>query len=286
MQGFRAVLVTDHLLLAKDGSLHLQKVKLSNLSGTLGVIQSFFDYEPPMNQSNFRVALDFLKQISDDQKVFRNLTLAGTTLEKFQSPKGCSFIEIDFQNCRMPWSVLISCRIKNSLFNHANLMGSIIAGSDCEGTSFADSNLSRVNFFKSRLTRAIFRNAELTGVNFKDANLRGADFRGTTVEKAVFTGAIFDSTTLFDPNIDPEKLGLRLVEDNQDDESNIQVDPGQKPSMRYRGALVEKKATVADKSKKKGIKYRGVEVSDEPEVIQVPASKKEVKRFYRGVRIS
>lgn len=240
-----------------------------------------------MNQNNFRVALEFLSQISDDRKVFRNLNLAGTTLEKFKSPQGCSFIEMNFQECRMPLSVIIACRLKNSLFDQANLMGSIIAGSDCEGSSFQQANLTRANFFKSRLLNAIFRNANIKGVNFKETNLRGADLRGTLLEQASFEGAIFDNQTQFDPGVKPEEFGLQYFDTTQEEnEIDLDLDETYRPSMRYRGAIVAKESK-ATKVSKKDVKYRGASVAEEQDpapTAKAPAEKPPM--FYRGVRIN
>ena len=243
-----------------------------------------------MNQDNFRTALEFLSQISDDKKIFKNLNLSGTTLEKFQSPKGCSFIDMNFEACRMPLSIMMSCRLTHSIFDRADLMGAIIAGSDCESVSFQKANLKKVNFFKSKLLNAIFRNANLQGVNFKETNLRGADLRGANLKQAIFEGAIFDSRTLFDPEIHPQELGLERVEDDCDSEDlNIPTTDNYRPSLKYRGSLVDKEKTV-QQSKKKGIMYRGVPIEDEPdEAKENPATPKPAakpKMFYRGIRIS
>ncbi len=128
---------------------------------------------------------------------------------------------------------LTGAELRNAILSFANaqkvnLSGAYVVGSDLEGIDlslanlygsyFPDSNLRQSYLESANLRRSIFqganlerarlKGADLRQTDLREANLIGADLRETNIEETFWEGAIYDQTTLFPVNFDPEQFGL------------------------------------------------------------------------------
>ncbi|MCJ2543881.1 pentapeptide repeat-containing protein [Thermostichus vulcanus] len=92
----------------------------------------------------------------------------------------------------------------------ANLYGAYFPGSNLRGAYLESANLQRSIFQGANLERARLKGADLRQTDLRGANLIGADLRETNIEETFWSGAVYDQTTLFPANFNPEKLGLVL----------------------------------------------------------------------------
>ncbi|MCF2971308.1 pentapeptide repeat-containing protein [Synechococcus sp. Nb3U1] len=92
----------------------------------------------------------------------------------------------------------------------ANLYGSYFPGSNLRGAYLESANLQRSIFQGANLERARLKGADLRQTDLRGANLIGADLRDIHIEETFWSGAIYDQTTLFPADFNPEQLGLVL----------------------------------------------------------------------------
>ena len=100
-------------------------------------------------------------------------------------------------------------------YTAAWLPGSDMSSASLRLTDFTASNLKGASFKDTDLTGAVFYNALLDNADFTNAKLYGADFRwarltGATLVNADLTNAIYDNTTEWPKEYDPQKAGAFL----------------------------------------------------------------------------
>ena len=87
-------------------------------------------------------------------------------------------------------------------FEHSDLSGAVFLGQNLDGAKFSNVILNDVNFNSTSLRGARFEASLVQGARFDRADLTGADLSGAQGLKFnQVQGAIFDSTTIFPPDI-------------------------------------------------------------------------------------
>ena len=144
--------------------------------------------------------------------------------------------ETDFQN-----SQLRKIKLNHVTLKGVNLSNSNLAQAELKQANLSNSSLKKVNLSKANLEKAILKDvdfelpclsyvnltdAHLEGSNFTNANLTRADLRdgyfvnacfsGTNLSKvklqgANFEGAFYSSETAFDPEFNPDEMGMKLI---------------------------------------------------------------------------
>lgn len=110
-----------------------------------------------------------------------------------------------------------------SLVARTDLTGADLSSADLShmiivDTSFEGANLREANLEGSSLSQAqgiygsggepnIFSNADLTEANLKNTDIRGLDLSSANLKGVILEGALYDETTTFPDNFDPEKSG-------------------------------------------------------------------------------
>ena len=104
-------------------------------------------------------------------------------------------IEVNCTNCNLDRASLEKAYLGLSNFQNCRL----------SAVNFREANLEEAN-----LSQANLENADLSMANLKKANLRGANLQGANLEKTCLRGAIYNSTTIFNPNFVPQSAGMIL----------------------------------------------------------------------------
>lgn len=113
----------------------------------------------------------------------------------------------DFQNI-----ILTAVNLAGSNLEQINL-----SGSNLIEVNWSNCNLNRANLEGAYLGLSNFQNCCLSSVNFQQANLENANLKGANLHRAnlknaCLTGAVYDSTTIFDPNFTPQTAGMILTD--------------------------------------------------------------------------
>ncbi|GAB4545591.1 MAG: hypothetical protein Tsb0014_39840 [Pleurocapsa sp.] len=140
------------------------------------------------------------------------------------------FSYIVLEQADFAFSQIRKSYLKNTILNEANLEKADLSQSNLCQASLSKANLSsaileKCNLSKTSLIQANLTGANLTGANltganlesacFKNAVLSGADLRGANCSGTLFQEAIYDRNTRFDADLNPQKLGMELIEDYQ-----------------------------------------------------------------------
>ena len=144
--------------------------------------------------------------------------------------------ETNFQRSEFKKIKLNNVTLKGVNFNHSNFLAAELKQANLSNSSLRSVNLAHANLEKAILKEVDFAgaclnlvnltDAHLEGSNFQQANLKsadlrhgyfvnvcfqGADLRYAKVQGANFKGAIYNSETFFDPEFEPEQMGMKLV---------------------------------------------------------------------------
>lgn len=96
--------------------------------------------------------------------------------------------------------------LKNADLTEANLSELDLTASNFSESDLSNANLSHTNFHKSSL-----KDANLTNGNLVNADLRGANLTNIKAVNTNFTHACYDIFTLFNPEFDPIKENMHLI---------------------------------------------------------------------------
>ena len=144
--------------------------------------------------------------------------------------------ETDFQRSELRRIKLNHVTLKGVNLNNSNLKEAELKQANLSNSSLKQANLSNANLEKAILkdvdfesafmSRVNLTDAHLEGSNFKQANLSEADLRdgyfvnacflstnllNVKLHGANFEGASYNSETSFDPDFDPNKMGMRFI---------------------------------------------------------------------------
>ncbi len=138
-------------------------------------------------------------------------------------------------------SELRKIKLNNVTLKGVNLSNSNLTEAELNQANLSNSSLKQANLSKANLEKAILKDvdfelacmnhinltdAHLEGSNFTNANLTEADLRDgyfvnacffganlsyVKLQGANFEGASYNSETSFDPELDPDKMGMRLI---------------------------------------------------------------------------
>lgn len=96
--------------------------------------------------------------------------------------------------------------LKDADLTEANLSKLDLTASNFSGSNLSNANLTHTNFHKSNLS-----SANLTNANLTNADLRGANLTNIEAVNTNFTDACYDIFTKFNPNFNPIKANMRLI---------------------------------------------------------------------------
>ena len=144
--------------------------------------------------------------------------------------------ETDFQRSQLERIKLNHVTLKGVNLSNSNLIKAELKQANLSNSSLQQANLSNanlekailkdVNFKSAHMSHVNLTNAHLEGSNFQQANLTDADLRdgyfvnacflGTNLRNvkfdgANFEGAFYNSQTAFDPEFEPDKMGMKLI---------------------------------------------------------------------------
>jgi uncharacterized protein YjbI with pentapeptide repeats len=144
--------------------------------------------------------------------------------------------ETNFQRSQLKRIKLNHVTLKGVNLDHSNLTGAELKQANLSNSSLKQANLSSANLEKAILKDVNFElaclsnvnltDAHLEGSNFKQANLSqadlrdgyfvnvcfsGADLRRVKLHGANFEGAVYNQETSFDPDFDPNQMGMKLI---------------------------------------------------------------------------
>ena len=144
--------------------------------------------------------------------------------------------ETDFQRSQLKGIKLNHVTLKGVNLNNSNLTEAELKQANLSNSSLQQANLSNanlekailkdVNFESACMSQVNLTNAHLEGSNFQQANLADADLRngyfvnahflGTNLHNvkfhgANFEGACYNSQTVFNPEFEPDLMGMKLI---------------------------------------------------------------------------
>ena len=112
------------------------------------------------------------------------------------------------------------CNLQGAILSNASLMGAQLMEAD-----LARAELSQASLMASNLVNANLNGANLSGANLSGADLSYADLSSANLINAVLwdvnwngastEGALYSEDTIFDDAVNPERLGMILVENGQ-----------------------------------------------------------------------
>lgn len=130
----------------------------------------------------------------------RNTTLSGINLEgsdlSYADLRGADFSNSNLSNCYL---------------NEANLSGTKLTGANLQGAHLIKAYLSNANLSKANLKESYLTGSFLIKANLSKADLSGTILSGSHLNGTILTGALYDNSTKFDRNFDPDSLGMFQV---------------------------------------------------------------------------
>ena len=124
--------------------------------------------------------------------------------------KGVNLNNSDLTQAELKQANLSNSSLKQADLSSANLEKAILKDVNFESAcmnqvNLTDAHLEGSNFERANLAQADLRDGYFVNACFFGANLRDVKFQG-----ANFEGASYNSATSFDPNFDPDKMGMKL----------------------------------------------------------------------------
>lgn len=144
--------------------------------------------------------------------------------------------ETNFQSSQLRKIKLNNVTLKGVNLNNSNLVQAELKQANLSNSSLKEANLSKANLEKAILKDVDFELACMSCVNLTDAHLEGSNFTKANLEEADlrdgyfvnacffganlmrvklqganFEGAFYNSATFFDPEFDPDQMGMKLI---------------------------------------------------------------------------
>ncbi len=112
------------------------------------------------------------------------------------------------------------CDLEAAILTRASLSGAQLMEANLVGAELAQASLIAANLFSANLQNANRAGANLSGADLSYADISSANLIGAVLfdvnwNGAVTEGALYSEETLFDDTINPEGLGMILVEDGE-----------------------------------------------------------------------
>lgn len=98
-----------------------------------------------------------------------------------------------------------------ALLKEADLTEANLSQLDLTASNFSGSNLSNANLTHTNFHKGNFQNANLTNADLTNADLRGANLTNIEAVNTNFTEACYDVFTQFNPNFNPIKANMNLI---------------------------------------------------------------------------
>ncbi|WP_017323899.1 pentapeptide repeat-containing protein [Synechococcus sp. PCC 7336] len=112
----------------------------------------------------------------------------------------------------------VECHLQDAILVRAPLMGARLMGSDLSRSDLSRASLIAADLFGANLTEVTLVGANLVGADLSYAKLNEADLSGAILYDVIWNGtqtegAFYTEETVFDPEVDPESLGMILLEE-------------------------------------------------------------------------
>ncbi|MEM8721715.1 MAG: pentapeptide repeat-containing protein [Cyanobacteria bacterium P01_G01_bin.39] len=148
-------------------------------------------------QSYVRGETDFPRSKLKKIKL-NHVTLKGVNLDS------SNLVEAELKKANLSNS---SLRLAN--LTKANLEKAVLQKVDFEGACLNQVNLTDAHVEGSNFSQASLQSADLRHGYFVNVCFEGADLRNTKLQGADLKGALYNSETVFDPEFDPIRLGMK-----------------------------------------------------------------------------
>ncbi|MGK7913862.1 MAG: pentapeptide repeat-containing protein [Synechococcus sp.] len=112
------------------------------------------------------------------------------------------------------------CDLKEAVLTNAALMGAQLMDADLAGADLAQASLMASNLVNANLQQANLSGANLSGADLSYADLSSANMIGAVLwdvnwNGALTEGALYSEDTVFDDSVNPQRLGMILVKDDE-----------------------------------------------------------------------
>ena len=123
---------------------------------------------------------------------------------------------VNLNNSNLTGAELKQANLSNSSLKQADLSNANLEKAILKDVDFGHACMSRVNLTDAHLEGSNFQQANLTNADLRDGYFVNACFLGTNLSHvkfhgANFEGACYNAETAFDPEFEPDKMGMRLL---------------------------------------------------------------------------
>ena len=125
--------------------------------------------------------------------------------------KGVNLNNSDLRHAELKQANLSNSSLKHADLSSANLEKAILKDVDFELACMSQVNLTDAHLEGSNFKQTNLNHADLRDGYFVNACFLGANLRQVKLHGANFEGASYNSETSFDPNFDPDRMGMKLV---------------------------------------------------------------------------
>lgn len=130
---------------------------------------------------------------------------------------GDTLVGAKLQDSNLRGADLSEADLRGADLSQASLRAAEMNDANLEGALLVNANLQLSNLNRAKLRKANLTGANLTNAGLHRADLRGADLSQCLMQGALFTGAMYDFSTVWPPDFDPEKEGAKLSNPSQEE---------------------------------------------------------------------
>ena len=163
------------------------------------------------NVFSFAKPYEILSRYNKGETNFRRTELSKAPLMGV-SLKG---IQLDGSNLRQ--ANLNSCNLSDSSLIQTdmaaiNLIKAILIKANLERANLYQANLKEAHLNEANFSKANLQQADLTEAHLSNAIFAGADLRGTKLPLEYSYEVYYDSSTMFDSNFEPQRVGWKQID--------------------------------------------------------------------------
>jgi hypothetical protein len=151
----------------------------------------------------------FHADLSKANLILADLREANLTIAKLLD---ANLIDANLFHADLTQANLIDAKLFDTTLTSANLTGALLQRAYLIRAQLTGATLIGADLKDARLNDARLTKASLSGARVTDADLKGADLRGarvdTNLDDANVTGAVYNSSTRFPTNFDPQAHGM------------------------------------------------------------------------------
>ncbi|WP_013322714.1 pentapeptide repeat-containing protein [Gloeothece verrucosa] len=152
-----------------------------------------------------QAVIDLKNKYDAGERNFSKIELRRVDLRGFNLSQA-NFKGADFSYANLREVDFSGADLSEAFFNEADLTGANLQEANLQGSYLMKAYLMKTNLQSANLSKAYLTGAYLSKSNLTNANLTGAYLNGSKLNGADLTGLIYDATTRFDVNFNPNKI--------------------------------------------------------------------------------